>query len=412
MRVSTMQQFNNGITNILSNQASVNKTQQQISSGRRVLTPADDPIASTRILQLQQDIALREQYSGNLVAAKNHLNLEEATLVSMVDNLQRVRELTVQAGDGSLTKEDRRAIGAEINERLYSIVDLMNTKDASNIFIFAGFKGETLPFEERPGGGFTYEGDEGQRTLQISQNAEVATNDTGKELFVDIASAKNTFTTFNNRENIGTGYITTGFVLDQEEYDEFYSEDAYIQFNPRSAVSPSGPNYTVRRLSDDRPINGLANIDYSQGNDIQFNGISVKVAGEPEPGDTFVIESSEKQALTDTVQMLLEGLNTIPDSVEGGAQVAELVETTLLNLDAALTSISTIRSDLGARLNTVDAIDNLQQDLDLVSQEILSELQDVDFAEAVSRLSLESFLLEASQQSYSRISSLSLFNFL
>ena len=98
MRVATLQSFNSGLNSILDNQSSVNKTQQQVSSGRRVLTPADDPIASTKILQLQQDIAQRDQYDRNMTAAENRLKLEEATLSSITDNLTRLQELTVNAG--------------------------------------------------------------------------------------------------------------------------------------------------------------------------------------------------------------------------------------------------------------------------------------------------------------------------
>ena len=98
MRISTLQTFQNGINGILDRQTGVNKTQQQISSGRRVLTPADDPIASTKILQLQQDIAQKDQYKRNMTAAKNRLNLEEATLKNATDNLARLKELTVRPG--------------------------------------------------------------------------------------------------------------------------------------------------------------------------------------------------------------------------------------------------------------------------------------------------------------------------
>ena len=410
MRVSTLQQFNNGVNGILNNQATVNRTQQQISSGRRVLTPADDPVAATRILQLQQDVALREQYEKNLIAGRNHLNLEEATLVSVKENLQRVRELTVQAGNGSMTADDRSFIAAEIEERLAALVDLLNTKNASNVYIFSGFKGETIPFQERPGGGYTFQGDEGQRELQISAGAKVKTNDSGETLFVDIPSVKNTFFTYDNPENQGSAFINVGYVADQDEFDSLYPEDFYIEFNADSAVTPPRENYTIRRRSDDRPVDGLSNINYAPGSEIRFAGVAVKVTGNPEPGDTFFVQSSEKQSLTDTISMLVEGLNAFPDTPAGAEQAAELVAISLDNIDATLTTVSTVRSEIGARLNSIDSIDNFQQDLELVSQEILSTLQDLDFAEAVSRLSLESFLLEASQQSYTRISNLSLFN--
>ena len=85
MRVATLQSFNSGLNSILDNQSSVNKTQQQVSSGRRVLTPADDPIASTKILQLQQDIAQRDQYDRNMTAAENRLTRRSDFIV---DNRQ------------------------------------------------------------------------------------------------------------------------------------------------------------------------------------------------------------------------------------------------------------------------------------------------------------------------------------
>lgn len=410
MRISTMQQFNTGLRSILDSQEGTLTTQQQISTGRRVLTPADDPVASTRILQLQQDISLREQYQSNIDGAKNRLNLEDAILEGVTENIAKVRELTVYAGDGSMTIEDRSSIAAEVEQLLYALQDLMNTKDASNTYIFAGFKGETLPFEQRPGGGVIYQGDDGERSLDISNSTSVQTNDTGKAIFVDIDSAKNTFYTRDNEKNTGTGFITNGFVTDQEKYDEFYPEDIIIQFNPDGFITPPGPNYSVLSKSDNRPIDGFDGVEYSTGTQIDVKGVNFKIAGEPDPGDSFFVISSEKQSITDTVSSLLEGLRTLQDNPTDSESLDDLLETTLLNLDAAQTSVSQVRSEIGGRLNTIDNIDDLHQDVDLVSQEVLSNLQDVDFAEAVSRLSLQSFLLEAAQQSFTQINRLSLFN--
>src|SRR5690554_438219 len=124
MRIATLQQFNTGLNGILDNQGGVNKTQQQISTGRRVLTPADDPIAATKILQLQQELALNDQYTRNMTGADNRLKLEEATLKSVTANLERVKKRTVQAGGGSLTITNRQAIAeigrASCRERVQS----------------------------------------------------------------------------------------------------------------------------------------------------------------------------------------------------------------------------------------------------------------------------------------------------
>ena len=410
MRIATLQSFNTGLNGILDNQSSVNKTQQQVSSGRRVLTPADDPIAATKILQLQQDQALRDQYDRNMTAADNRLKLEDATLGSITDNLTRLKELTVKAGGGSLTITDRQAIAAEVYQIQEGLVDLFNTRDANGEYVFAGFKGGNAPFVKNDSGRYDYKGDEGQRFLTIGASTNVATGDNGKSLFVDVEAAKNTFTTELNPLNKGTMRVSPGFVVDEEKYSEFYPDDLIITFNPESAVTPSGPNYTVRRASDNRVVEGMNNMAYSPGSDVVVAGISITLNSDPEPGDEVLMKSSPKQSITDTIFRLTAGLNTLDDNVVDSETLDILIEDTLTNLAFAQASVSEIRSQVGARLNVVENTRNLSADVGLVNKEVLSKLSDVDFAEAVSRLSLQSFLLEAAQQSYTTISRLSLFN--
>ncbi len=410
MRVSTLQSFNKGLNSILDNQSQVNKTQQQVSTGRRVLTPADDPIAATKILQLQQDAALREQFGKNMTGAEGRLTLEETQLGGITDNLTRLKELTIKAGDGSMTITDRQAVAAEVREILGSTVDLMNSKDAGGEYLFGGFRGGTEPFQQNESGRYDYAGDEGQRFLSIATSTTVATGDNGKNLFVDIEAADNSFTTQVNPLNIGTAVINPGFVIDSEAYAEFYPEDIVITFNADSAVSPPSPNYTVRSASDGRVVEGMAEQRYNSGDEIVAAGIGFKISGEPEPGDEFLINSSEKQSLTDTIFRLMDGLNNLDDNPVDSETLENLLEDTLDNLAFAQSSISQIRSEVGARLNVVENTESLSADVDLVSKSVLSELQDVDFAEAVSKLSLQSFLLETAQQSYAKIQNLSLFN--
>lgn len=410
MRVSTLQTYNNGLNAMMKAQEAVNKTQQQVSSGRRVLTPADDPIASTKILQLQQDLAQREQYESNMVAAENRLNLEEVTLGSITDALTRVQELTVNAGSGSLTQEDRQAIGAEIRELEDSLASLFNTKDANGEFIFGGFKGNTQPFIKGENGRYTYQGDEGQRYLAIGDTTRVATGDNGKRLFVDVESVKNTFTTSINPLNEGSTRVNAGFVVDEEAYAEFYPDDIVITFNNENAIDPPGPNFTVRRMSDNRVIDGMANQAYEEGISVVAAGINLNISGTPQPGDEVLAKSSPKQSISDTLFRLREGLNNLDDSPEDSETLDILISDTINNLASAQTSVSEVRSNIGARLNIIDNTRSMSEDVKLVSQEVLSELSDVDFAEAVSRLSLQSFLLEAAQQSYTTIQRLSLFN--
>jgi flagellar hook-associated protein 3 FlgL len=410
MRVSTLQSFNKGLNSILDNQSQVNKTQQQVSTGRRVLTPADDPIAATKILQLQQDQALRDQFGKNMTGAEGRLTLEETQLSGITDNLTRLKELTIKAGDGSQTITDRQAIAAEIREILGSTVDLMNSKDAGGEYLFGGFKGGTEPFQKNENGRYDYAGDEGQRFLSIASSTTIATGDNGKNLFVDVQAADNSFTTQVNPQNIGSAFINPGFVVDEQAYEEFYPEDLVITFNADSAISPPGANYTIRQASDGRVVEGMEAQEYSEGTDIVVAGIAVKISGKPEPGDEFLVNSSEKQSITDTIYRLMDGLNNLGDNPQDAETLENLLADTLNNLAFSQSSISQVRSEVGARLNVIENTTSLAADVDIVSKSVLSKLSDVDFAEAVSRLSLQSFLLETAQQSYAKIQNLSLFN--
>jgi flagellar hook-associated protein 3 FlgL len=107
---------------------------------------------------------------------------------------------------------------------------------------------------------------------------------------------------------------------------------------------------------------------------------------------------------------LMDGLNKLENNPDDADTLDNLLNSTLQNLSFAEASISQVRSELGARLNIIENTASQAADIDIVSKSVLSELRDVDFAEAVSRLSLQSFLLETAQQSYAKIQNLSLFN--
>ncbi|MBV1877529.1 MAG: flagellar hook-associated protein FlgL [Pseudomonadales bacterium] len=414
MRISTIQTYNTGLTNIQRVTGAAADSQNQIATGRKFTSPADDPVAATRILQLNQEIAIREQYQRNITSVTNRLSLEESVLDGVGDLLQRIREIGVQIGDGSLSQDDRGFLGQEVDVRLSEMLGLLNSKDSNGEFIFAGYKGSTQPFVDGGGGGFRFQGDEGDRLVQIGATTFVSSRDSGKAIFEEVQAASSTFITSDNPNNSAepAASISVGAVIDQSTFDQFHPEDAYIEFEPVTDIEPPGINYTVRRMSDKRVIQGLENERYVSGQEIDFQGLSVRVSGTPNSGDSFIIESSSNQSILTTMGRLVEGLNKFDDSPEGRVQVSDLVESTLINLDNAQTSLLEARSKVGARLNTLDSTQALHEQVDIVSQEVLSELQDTDFAAAVSRLSLETFILEAAQQSFARIANLSLFKFL
>ncbi|MCB1646958.1 MAG: flagellar hook-associated protein FlgL, partial [Pseudomonadales bacterium] len=357
MRVSTIQTFNNGVNNMKRVSGLAAETQNQISTGKKFLTPSDDPVAATRILQLNQELVLRDQYKKNITSVTNRLSLEESVLNGVSDVLQKIRELSVQAGDGSLTPEDRGFLAQEVSTRLEEMLGLLNSRDANGEYIFAGYRGNTQPFVDGGGGGYRFQGDEGERLVQIGATTWVSSRDSGKQIFEDIPAFNKTFVTSNNPRNtaIPPGSVSVGRVIDQAVFDEFHPDDAYIVFEPPDAIEPAGANFTVRRMSDNRVIDGLQNERFVSGDAIQFAGIQVRISGNPDVGDSFMIESSSRQSVLTTLGRFAEGLNTIDGSPEGREQIEALVGQTIENLDSAQTSILEARSKIGSRLNTLES---------------------------------------------------------
>ncbi|GAA3913522.1 flagellar hook-associated protein FlgL [Litoribacillus peritrichatus] len=409
VRISSSQAFEASVSQMIDLNSQMLRTQEQISTSKKNLSAADDPLNSTRILQLQQSISLRDQYSTNLDTLDGALRSEESALDSIVTNIRKVRELTVSAGDGTYSFDDRKSIALEIGQRVDELLALTNTKDPNGEYIFAGFQGFTEPFVEQQDGRFIYQGDEGERFVKADEATNLARNNPGKEIFMDIPSENNTVSTSTDPTNSDADtYITLGKVVDQTVYDAFYPEDIVIEFNAETNVIPNGPNFTAYEKETGRPI--VQDQSYVPGQEIQLEGVAFKVVGSPDPGDNFYIDSSSKQDIFTTYKLLEDGLNSLTDTPVDQEQLEKLLSDTLSNLDNALNSVINVQSDVGGRMNIVATSRETQEEVKLVSQEVLSDLQDLDYSEAVSRLSYQTFVLEATQLSYTRVTGLSLFN--
>jgi len=410
MRLSSLQTLTQGINGMRNVSEQSFKTQNQLSANKRILTPSDDPVASTRVLQLNQDQSIRDQYKDSIDRVQGRLDLEEAQLSAVGGVVDRIRELTITAGNGAYTLSDRKAIAVEVEQRLNELASLMNTKDANGEYIFSGFKGETQPFVKTDSGGYIYQGDEGRRYVSIAASATIATSDSGKSVFVDVDSARNTFYTAPGANNtaVPPATISQGVVGDQALYDAFYPDDMVVSFY----TSGRGMEYRVSSKEDGRVLaDGASNLrPFASGETISVNGVNFSINGTPATTDSFVVESAKKQSLLTTVGKLVEGLRTIGD--DNPAALQNVLDTTIENLDNAQSRLSQVHSDVGARLNTLTSTKDLHEQVDVASKAILSDLQDLDYAEAMSRLKFQTFVLEAAQQSYIKVQNLSLFNFI
>lgn len=409
MRISTLQAFNNGVTGIQRNYANATRTQEQISTGNRILTPADDPVASVRLLQLEQQQNVLGQYNSNLTAAKNSLTQEEVTLNSVNTVLQRVRELAVRAGNGSLDPQDRKAIAAELAEREDELLSLMNTRNARGEYLFSGFQGKTQPFVRAADGSYSYAGDEGQRKLQIASSLNIPISDNGKSVFQAVTNAGRLSTT-PAAETITAPAVRLSAPLIEDEVAfaafDFPADGIEVRFS-----DPADPKaYEIYEVGGTVALgNGRLDDKDDASDKLVFNGMTIHIDGVPTGTETFTLERNgqEKQGILDTIanlRMSLENPGT------GSTGVRDAVAVALTNLDHGIVSVDEARGNIGARLNVIETTQTDNEDVALVNKGVQAELRELDYAEALSRLSMQTVVLEAAQQSYVKIAGLSLFN--
>ncbi len=182
MRISTQTLFDNGAARIAEAQAALYKTQQQVSADRRILTPSDDPVAAARALDVTQSQSLNTQYGTNRGYAKDSLSAVDGTLSSVADLLQEVKTTAISAGNPTLGDSERASIATALQSSLNQLIGLANARDGLGNYMFSGFQTATPPFVQTATG-VQYQGDQGQRLIQVDSNRQMAVSSPGQGVF-------------------------------------------------------------------------------------------------------------------------------------------------------------------------------------------------------------------------------------
>ena len=401
MRLSTLG-FSTGTVNaMLDQQAALAKLQNQVALGLRVSTPADDPIAAVHILELQRAQSESAQFSKNSTLAQNRLNLEEQALVDTGNVMTRVRELLIQAGNvATLSNTDRQSIATELAARLDELNNIANRQDGNGEYLFAGYSTKTMPFSGGDGTPISYVADQGNRQLQISTTQRVSDSHSGFDVFMNIPEGNGTFVTGVPPTNTGSGAIDVGTVVDRPSW---VPDDYTITF-----TSPT----TYEVTDGATPANVVSTGAYTSGAAIQFNGVSVKVTGAPATGDTFSVDRSRSESIFQTIGEVVTLLNQPAGTGTTNARLSSTLQGSLQQLDQASDHFLSVRAQVGVRLSTLDSVDASREAMDIDLASSLSDLRDLDYAQAVTKMNQQLVGLQAAQLSYTKISGLSLFNYL
>lgn len=406
MRISTSTMFETGTNQLGTLQVQLARTQQQLATNRRMLTPADDPIASARALEVSQAQSVNTQFATNRQNARSTLSLEDSALAGVTTLLQDAQTLAITAGNGAYSASDRATIANELSGRLEDLIGLANSNDGTGGYLFGGFRSASPPFV-RSATGTTYVGDQGQRQVQIGSARQIAMSDAGSAVFENNLTGNGTFVVAADPNNAGSAVVSIGSVtnvaqLTRDTYKLTFSVSAGVTTftitDPLNVTVPPPPTPATR--------------PYVSGQPIAFNGMSFEVAGVPADGDIVTAGPSTKQSVFETIDKLIATLRAPATDANGKMKLDAGLADANNNLKRALDSVLTAHASVGTRMKELDYLDSTGEDLNIQYAATLSNLQDLDMVKAISLFTQQQFSLEAAQKSFKSLTGLSLFNYL
>ena len=407
MRISTNTIFDNGVGQLGTLQSNMAKLQLQMPTNKRVVTPSDDPVASARALEVTQSQSINTQLATNRSNARSSLSQEEVTLDGVTDLLQQVQSLVVTAGNASFGDSDRASLATKLQGSLNDLLGLANTADGNGGYVFSGYKSATQPFNLTATGA-QYDGDQGQRAVQVGSNRSVPVSDSGSAVFENNPTGNGSFQTVASTKNTGAGIISSGTVTDVTKL----TGHSYSLAFKVSTDTPPLTTYTVNDNSTNPATAVQADQPYVDGQTISFDGMSMNVKGVPANGDSFSVAPSQKQSVFATITNLIATLKAGATGSAGKAALTNGLNQANDNLKNALYTVLTVRSDIGSRMNELDSLDSTGSDLNIQYASTLSDLTDLDLVAAYSSFSQQQLTLTAAQKSFTTMSGLSLFNYI
>jgi flagellar hook-associated protein 3 FlgL len=402
--------FDTSTQNMMKLQSGLYKLQNQMSTGRSILTPSDDPVAAAQALEISQRQSVNNQFIDNQANAASQLSGLESTLRSASDLVSNVMVSATEANNPNISATSRQAIVANINESFNQLLGLANSTDGQGQHMFSGLRGNTTPFTVSGSPGnrtITYGGDDGARQLQVDSGRIMDVSAPGSNVFGRIPQGNGQFSFSDAATNTGTG--TLGPSSNISGYD---GSTYKLTFTAPGV-------YTLDVTTASGSVTSTPGQVYTPGSDIVLPSaaaaqqIKINISGTPAVGDTFSVDPAANQDIFTTLDKMVKALNAnVSSSATTKAAYQNQITQITQNLSQAFDHLLTAQTSVGARQLELQNLGNAGSDRNLQYQADLSKLQDLDYTKATSDMANQKMVLEAAQLSFKQISQMSLFTYL
>src|SRR5450830_405592 len=389
-RVGSADAYASAINNIGGRQSRLTQLQGNLTAGKRVLKPSDDPTAAAqaeRAITRSAQVTIQQRA---LSLQKDNMSHAETVLGQASDAIQSFRELLVQAGNGANTASDLGTITSQLTTLRNQLLTYANTTDANGQALFGGLGSTNAPFiEPNATAGVVFAGLGGQTN---GTDLTIPNTIDGQAAFANGAQSANT----------GTATASAGTILVPTSPNVLAGNSYQINFT-------SGTTYTVTNLSTTPPTTS-GSLTMS-GSTVTFGGAGnadqqMTLTGTPAAGDSFTVKP--KASIFDVMDSAIAGLK----NASSGTSAQASVSGSLASLDNAYVAVQAARGLAGDYLNQADVIDSNQQTKAVQLEGDRSRAEDLDMLQGISDFQNQTTGYQAALKSYAQIQSMSLFDFL
>ncbi len=396
MRISTANRYDATVDSLQRRQRDMAQAQAQMTSGKRINQPSDDPTGAARAERAYLSSQRIESSQRSVDASRNAMVLAESALGQSSEVLQSARETLVSAGNGSYSANERAAQANQLSQLRSQLLALANQGNGAGGYLFGGQGATAMPFLDTPDG-VQAAATGGQSLLSATEQMPVTVD--GGAIWLSARSGNGVFVSGADAANTGTGWIGAGSVstpglITGARYSINISDDA------------GTTRYTV--LRDGSPI-GQDDLPYREGAAIDIDGMALNIKGQPVAGDRFTIEPARPDL--DPFYALDRAIAVLKDPAANPGQVAQAVNSGLRDIDAVMGHMQAARARTGAELTRLDALDFRNQDRNLWAKSVQADAEDVDMVQAISTFQNQQTGYQAALQSYAMVQRLSLFDY-
>jgi len=413
MRITYGMSAANSLRNIETNQERMSALEGQLTSGSRIAKPSDDPIGAARAIGFQQSIDQSNQYLKNIDQGTNMLNSTDGALGAVTADLQRARELAVQAANGTLGPADKNAIGQEITQLQQNVLDLSNSKVGAS-YLFSGTKSDKPGYTQAVSSQLSptaYQGNAGSIQREVSAGVTVGVNADAQATFDPVFKA--------------LAQIQAGLLDPAGAPAVSASAVATGTTTPAANPSPVGGSLIINGVVVALTPGGSAVTDITNAD------IANTAAGRPTTGVTASLSAGHLVLTSNTVGSQghvtlgngagtldpayayfgLSAANTVP-GVDNAAGIQATLQASLTGLDSALDAVNISRAGVGAKMNRFSTLQDQQTAVNTNLTGLLSQVKDVDMAQAITSFTAAQTVYQASLKSAAQSLQPSLLDFL